>query len=288
MDSQSHSRRHVRTLFVSDVHLGYRYANAAAFYRLLDQFEADYVYLVGDFIDGWRLKRTWHWQPVYNHILRRLMEMSVRGTQVCYAPGNHDDFLRQFLHDFGFIHVADEFVHETADDRRYLILHGDQFDDIESHAPWLSLLGTIAYDGLMCVNGVWNWVRKQAGLAPHWYAASVKWQVKHAVQFISRFEQRLSEHASRMDCDGVVCGHIHTPTIQQWSDVVYCNAGDWVENCTALIEDHSGSLHLIRANLASPGQYLPEQIRGEALLQHGGRGTRLRDTRSLAGRTVTV
>lgn len=261
MEQQATSRRHVRTLFVSDVHLGYRYANAAAFEKFLNQYEADYLYLVGDFIDGWRLKRSWHWQPAYNRILRRLMELSLHGTQICYTPGNHDDFLRHFFHDFGYVHVADEFIHESAEGHRYLVLHGDQFDDIEKRAPWLSLLGCVVYDGLMWANGTWNWLRRRANLPPHWFTPAVKWRVKRAVQFISDFEHRISEHAARRLCRGVVCGHIHTPTIQQWSEVTYCNTGDWVENCTAVIEEHSGEFHLVRANLAQSDECVREPVR---------------------------
>ncbi|MCA9123617.1 MAG: UDP-2,3-diacylglucosamine diphosphatase [Planctomycetaceae bacterium] len=258
MGNRSISRRHVRSLFVSDVHLGYRYANAAAFYRFLNTYETDYLYLVGDFIDGWRLKRCWHWRPDYNRILRRLMEMSLHGTRVCYTPGNHDEFLREFFHDFGYVNVADEFIHTAADNRRYLVLHGDRFDDIETKAPWLSLLGSVVYDGLMWANGTWNSLRRLAHLPPRWYTPDVKWRVKHAIQFISDYEQRLSEHAASRRCDGVVCGHIHTPAIQDWSEVTYCNTGDWVENCTALIEEHSGEMHLVRANLSLHGEFVRE------------------------------
>ena len=154
------TRRCFRTLFVSDVHLGCRYAQAEKFLAFLEQVQPEHIYIVGDFIDGWRLCRRWHWQPVYVRILQRLVQLASQGTQVYYAPGNHDEFLRDYLHDFGLVTVADQFIHRTADGRRFVVLHGDQFDDVERGAKWLSVVGAFAYDRLVSANGMINQVRR--------------------------------------------------------------------------------------------------------------------------------
>jgi UDP-2,3-diacylglucosamine pyrophosphatase LpxH len=212
----------------------------------LQQHDPEYVYLVGDFIDGWRLKKSWHWRPEYNQIFHRLIDLSRGGARVCYAPGNHDSFLRHFLHDFGLIEVADQFIHRAADDRRYLVLHGDQFDDVELRAPWLSVAGSFAYDLLMWTNQQLNRLRRWFGWGSYALSARVKSRVKQAVRFISHFEDRLTEHARAEQCDGIICGHIHTPTIIQHDGVTYCNTGDWVENCSALVEHLDGRMQILR------------------------------------------
>lgn len=246
--------RHVRSIFVSDLHLGCRYANAEAFCDFLSRHQAEYVYLVGDILDGWRLRKRWHWQPVYNDILRRLIEMAQDGTRVCYTPGNHDAFLRSFTQWLGLdaIEIADEFVHEGADEQRYLVTHGDKFDDVEIRAQWLSMLGSLAYDMLVGINGWMNSLRKLVGLEATSFTKSVKSRVKLAVNFVSRFEARLLEHARETGCQGVICGHVHTPAISQLEDVTYFNTGDWVENCTALLEYHDGHMEIV--NPVASGQ----------------------------------
>ena len=236
----------VRSIFVSDVHLGCRYAHADALLDFLKQHDPEYVYLVGDVIDGWQLKRRWYWQPEYNQIFYRLIELSRQGTRVCYAPGNHDSFLRHFLQDFGLIEVADQFIHRAADDSRYLVLHGDQCDDVELRAPWLSVVGSIAYDVLLWADRQINRLRRWFGWQRRSYSANVKARVKGAVRFISRFEDRLAKRALAEQCDGVICGHIHTPTITRHEGITYCNTGDWVENCSALVEHHDGRMQILR------------------------------------------
>ncbi len=234
-----------RTLFISDVHLGCRYAQAEKFLAFLEQVHPEQIYIVGDFIDGWRLSRRWHWQPVYVQILQRLVQLASQGTQVYYAPGNHDEFLRDYLHDFGLVTVADQFIHRTADGRQFVVLHGDQFDDVERGAKWLSIVGAFAYDGLVCANGMINRVRRCFRLKDWRFSTYVKVWAKQAVQFISDFEERLVCHAKELECDGVICGHIHVPRIETLGDVTYCNTGDWVEHCTALVEHETGELELV-------------------------------------------
>lgn len=238
-------RRRVRSVFLSDTHLGCRYSQAESLLAFLNQIEPDYLYLVGDILDGWRLQRRWHWQPTYNRILTRLLALGQAGTQVRYTPGNHDAFLRDFLHDFGFLEIADEFIHYTADERRLLVLHGDRFDNVEIRAQWLSVVGAVAYDSLMWANCQVNRVRGWLGQESVQMAAYVKRRVKRAVTFVSHFEERLARHARESHCDGVVCGHVHTPTVAEQHGLVYFNTGDWVENRSALVEYRDGRLELV-------------------------------------------
>jgi UDP-2,3-diacylglucosamine pyrophosphatase LpxH len=192
-------------------------------------------------------------RPVYNQILRRLLQLAEQGTLLRYAPGNHDDFLRHFLLDFGFIEIQDEFIHQAIDGRRLLVLHGDRFDDVELQARWLSVCGAFAYDGLMWVNGLVNCCRGWFGQKPWPFSASVKKWVKQGVTFVSNFERRLAEHALQSQCQGVICGHVHTPAERVTDGVTYFNTGDWVENCTALAEYTDGSWELIHLPI-DPGE----------------------------------
>ncbi|MEI8016726.1 MAG: UDP-2,3-diacylglucosamine diphosphatase [Schlesneria sp.] len=257
------TRRSFRTLFVSDVHLGCRYAQAEKFLAFLEQVQPEQIYIVGDFIDGWRLSRRWHWQQVYVRILQRLVQLASQGTQVYYAPGNHDEFLRDYLHDFGLVTVADQFIHRTADGRRFVVLHGDQFDDVERGAKWLSIVGAFAYDRLVSANGMINQVRRCFKLKDWRFSTHVKVWAKQAVQFISDFEERLVCHAKELECDGVICGHIHVPRIENLGDITYCNTGDWVEHCTAVVEHESGELELV--DWSHDSTELPVRVRERSL-----------------------
>jgi UDP-2,3-diacylglucosamine pyrophosphatase LpxH len=246
----------VRTVFVSDIHLGCRHSQAAAFLDFLESVEPRQLYLVGDFIDGWKLRRRWRWDPVYSRILLRLSEMANGGTRLFFTPGNHDDFLREpILREVvsrGLVRIRDEFVHSLADGRRFLVLHGDRFDTVECGAKWLSVVATIAYDGLLTANSIFNRIgrafsrrnRCESGGRPFALGAAVKRGVKRIVTYISRFEDRLIGHAAAQKCVGIICGHIHSPALVQRDGVMYCNTGDWVENCTALVEHESGRLEL--------------------------------------------
>jgi UDP-2,3-diacylglucosamine pyrophosphatase LpxH len=246
----------VRTVFVSDIHLGCRHAQAAAFLDFLESVEPRQLYLVGDFIDGWKLRRRWRWNPVYSRILLRLSEMAHGGTRLFFTPGNHDDFLREpILREVvsrGLVRIRDEFVHSLADGRRFLVLHGDRFDTVECGAKWLSMLATIAYDGLLTANSLFTRIgrafslhdRGDGGRKSFALGAAVKRNIKRIVTYISRFESRLIDHAVAQQCVGIICGHIHSPALVLREGVMYCNTGDWVENCTALVEHDSGRLEL--------------------------------------------
>ncbi len=237
----------VRSLFVSDVHLGSKHSQADEFLEVLQKYEPRHLYIVGDFIDGWKLKRRWRWRPTYDRIIQRLMTLKRSGTKLYYAPGNHDNFLRGYLADYGVVEITDRFVHEAADGRRYLITHGDQFDKIEQSMQWLSLIGTYAYDILLSTNYWLNWAR---GKKRNRYAfcGVIKRRIKGLVRHVSDFEAQLIEAAADERCFGIICGHIHSPRIMQLDNLAYLNTGDWVENCTALVEYEDGAFELYRSD----------------------------------------
>jgi UDP-2,3-diacylglucosamine pyrophosphatase LpxH len=237
--------RVVRSLFISDTHLGCRHAQAEELLDFLQRYEPQYVYLVGDFLDGWKLSQRWRWTPTYDRILQRLLELRRRGASLCYAPGNHDNFLRAHLGNYFVVDVRDRFVHRAADGRRYLVLHGDQFDTFEKSAPWLSFVASFAYDVMLGTNWLCNKLRgKQHD--PYAFCGAIKAQVKALVRHVSDFETQLVDAAHQAGCDGIICGHIHAPRISQLAEIHYCNTGDWVENCTALVEYEDGGFELLR------------------------------------------
>lgn len=242
--------RHVRTAFVSDVHLGATHAQPDAFLEYLNQLHPESLYIVGDFIDGWKLRSGFRWEPVCSRILTRLTQLQSLGTRLFYTPGNHDSFLRSdsFVRSldgrFAGVEIADEFQFTSADGQRFLVTHGDLFDVVECGAQWLSRLSSSIYDPLLSMNRLTSRLLKRHDRSPYAFCAKLKKRVKQGVRFISGFEDRLLEHARTNRCDGVICGHIHTPAIVHRRGMTYCNTGDWVENCTALVESHDGSLSL--------------------------------------------
>lgn len=243
--SDERPRRH-RTLFISDVHLGSKPAKAEYLIDFLRHNEADTIYLVGDIIDGWRLKRNWHWPQAHNDVVQKLLRQARKGTEIVYIAGNHDEFLRGFqgIH-FGGVVVADRVVHEAADGRKYLVIHGDQFDSIVHSVRWLAYLGDKAYDTSILVNRIVALFRRMFGL-PYWsFSSWAKVRVKKAVNFISAFQRLVADEARRSQVDGVICGHIHHATIETIGGVVYINSGDWVESCTAIAEDHAGNFSIL-------------------------------------------
>jgi UDP-2,3-diacylglucosamine pyrophosphatase LpxH len=239
--------KRVRTLFLSDVHLGTRGSQASKLIAFLQRFEADTIYLVGDILDGWRLKEQWYWPQDHNDLVQKLLMKIRDGARIVYLPGNHDEFLRDFLNlTFGRVQLIDQTTHTTADGKTYLILHGDQFDVVVKDAPWLAHLGDWAYRAVMKLNGVVNFVRRRLG-KPYWsLSAWAKNKVKNAVNAVGRFETVLSEEARKAGAHGIICGHIHHAADRMIGDVRYLNTGDWVESCTALIEEESGEIRLVR------------------------------------------
>lgn len=236
-----------RAMFLSDVHLGTRASQAGDLLEFLRLNEADTIYLVGDIIDFWRVKRGPIWPQAHNDVLQKLMRKVRKGTRLVYIPGNHDEGLRDYcgVH-FGGIEIARDCVHETAAGKRLLVMHGDEYDVVVRYARWLALLGDHSYELALACNGPLNWARRHLGLGYWSLSAYLKLRVKQAVNFIGEFEHALAEEARRRQVDGVVCGHIHHAADRMIGGVRYLNCGDWVESCTALVEDHCGTIHLIR------------------------------------------
>jgi len=235
-----------RSLFISDVHLGTKGAQAEALLEFLRTHDADTIYLVGDFIDGWRLRSSWYWPQSHNDVIQKLLRKVRKGARIIYIPGNHDEFLREFCGlQFGGIEVNDTAIHEAADGKRYLVVHGDLFDLVVRHAKWLALLGDWAYRTAMVVSAYINLVRRKLGFTYWSLSAWAKARVKNAVNFIGQFEETLAAEAKRHNVDGVICGHIHFAAMRDIGGLRYINTGDWVESCTALIEHWDGRMEIV-------------------------------------------
>jgi UDP-2,3-diacylglucosamine pyrophosphatase LpxH len=235
-----------RTIWISDLHLGIRESKTEFLLDFLRCNRADRYYLVGDVVDGWALQRSWYWPDAHNDVIQALLDIA-RRTDVTYIPGNHDEAARRFPGiRLGGIDIRKQATHTTADGRRFLILHGDEFDGVIRHARWLSKVGAWAYIGTLKLNRYVNRVRRWLSM-PYWsVSAYLKQRTKRAVQFIADFEHAVARRAQTKDVDGVVCGHIHQPEMRSIDGVQYVNTGDWVESCTALVEHHDGRLEIVR------------------------------------------
>ena len=238
--------RHYRAVFLSDIHLGTRGCKAEFLLDFLRYNEADKIYLVGDIVDGWRLKKTWYWPQAHNDVVQKLLRKARKGTEIIYVPGNHDEALRNYtgVH-FGGVVVASDTVHETADGKRLLVLHGDAFDGVVKYAKWLALLGDWAYNVMLRINTWYNVTRRVLGFGYWSLSAYLKNKVKNAVKFVDDFERAVADEARRRNLDGVVCGHIHKAEMREIDGILYINDGDWVESCTALVEHHDGRLEIV-------------------------------------------
>ena len=238
--------RHYRTIWISDIHLGTAGCQAAYLLDFLKHNESDTLYLVGDILDGWQLRKGWYWPQSHNDVVQKLLRKARKGTRVVYVPGNHDAMARQFIGlAFGDITVADEVSHVTADGKRLLVTHGDLFDGVMQHARWLAYVGDSLYTLTLVLNRWFNWLRAHFGY-PYWSLSQyLKHKVKNAVSFISAFERVMTEEAKRRQCDGVVCGHIHKAEVRSLDGVLYCNDGDWVESLSALTETADGQLEIV-------------------------------------------
>lgn len=251
--SQDEEPRMFRTLFLSDFHLGTRGCQASLLLDFLRHHDADTLYLVGDVVDGWRLKRSWYWPQTHNDVVQKLLRKGRKGARLIYVPGNHDEFLRDYVGmTFGAVQVVQNTIHEGADGKRYLVMHGDEFDVVVRHAKWLALLGDWAYVFALGVNTYLNWFRRKLGLTYWSLSAWAKMKVKNAVNFIGEFEQQLSAEAKRVGADGVICGHIHHAAEKTMDGVTYMNCGDWVESCTAIVEHFDGRFEVIRWTVPKP------------------------------------
>ena len=247
---QSHSpalRPRYRAVFLSDVHLGTRSAQAVSLLNFLRAVEADTYYLVGDIIDFWRVRRGPHWPQTHNDVLQKLLRKARKGARLVFIPGNHDEALREFCGmRFGAIEIAQSLVHRTASGKRYMVMHGDEFDVIVRSAKWLAFLGDRGYEAALWFNNPLNWVRRHLGLGYWSLSAYLKGRVKQAVSYIGSFEQTVAEQAHRLGMDGIICGHIHHACDRRIGPVHYLNCGDWVESCTAIVETLEGDLQILR------------------------------------------
>lgn len=245
----AYMKTHFRTIMISDVHLASRDSQAARLSAFLHEVKCDRLYIVGDFFDIWQMRRKWHWDASYNDVIRRIMRMANKGTEVVFIPGNHDEGLREYNGmEFGNVRIAlkDEFT--SLSGKRLLVTHGDEFDAVVVFHRWLANVGSAAYDWLLVANRGITMVRGLFGLPPWSLAAYAKRRVKNAGVYIERF-QRAAAHAAREGgFDGIICGHLHTACLKDYEGLTYCNLGDWVDSCTALVETDDGELKIISAD----------------------------------------
>jgi UDP-2,3-diacylglucosamine pyrophosphatase LpxH len=245
MDGE-HAPTHYRSVFISDIHLGTRGCQADLLLDFFRHMSCEKLYLVGDIVDGWRMKRRWYWPQTHNDVVQKILRFARKGVIVTYIPGNHDDRVRDFcgVH-FGGVVVARDAIHQTADGRRFLVLHGDEFDGVVRYAPWLALAGDFAYRSVLALNTYLNRARRRFGFGYWSLSAFLKAKVKNALHFIDDFETAVAAEARRRGVDGVICGHIHKAELRSIGGALYANDGDWVESCTALVEHFDGTLEIL-------------------------------------------
>lgn len=237
-----------RSIWISDVHLGTRGCKANDLCNFLKSTSCDHLYLVGDIVDGWKLKRSWYWPQTHSNVIRRLLTYAKRGTKITYITGNHDEFLRDWIGDkllIGSMTIVNQFDHIGVDGKKYLIIHGDLFDTITRNYKWISILGDIVYELLIITNAILNKTRNWFGLGYWSFSRYIKTNTKQATNFIFSFEKLLTKYALDRGYHGVLCGHIHMPEIKKIYDIIYLNDGCWIENCSALVEEHNGTFKLL-------------------------------------------
>lgn len=236
-----------RTIWLSDIHLGYRGCKAEYLLDFLHSTEAETIYLVGDIIDIWSMKRSMYWPQSHNNVIRTILGKAKKGTRIIFIPGNHDIQIRELVENqFGNIEIYEEYIHETFNGKRILVLHGDVYDSIMQVGQLASFIGNFGYDFLMYLNRQIYKFRRMSGF-PYWSLASfIKSKVKNAMKHIRKFEEIVARDVVHRNLDGVVCGHIHHPELRELNGILYCNDGDWVESCTAMVENQDGTLELVR------------------------------------------
>lgn len=238
---------HYRSIFISDLHLGTRGCQAEALLEFLKENESDYLYLIGDIFDGWQLRKKWYWPQAHNDIVQKLLRKARKGCKVIFIPGNHDEFARPFVgHAFGDIDVHREAIHLTANGKKMLVIHGDDFDGVIQCAKWLAYTGDTLYTLALTLNRALNRLRRSLGLSYWSLSAYLKLKVKRAVSYINSFEVAVAQAARERGLDGVICGHIHNAEMRDIDGILYCNDGDWVESLTALTEDSKGNLQILK------------------------------------------
>jgi UDP-2,3-diacylglucosamine pyrophosphatase LpxH len=239
------SPRRVRAAWISDVHLGTRGSNAALLLDFLREYEVQTLYVVGDLIDIWQMRRGRYWPQQHNDVIQKILRKSRKGTRVIYIPGNHDELLGDYYGIYGNIAIQQRAIHQTADGRRILIIHGHELDTVVQNVKWLAYVGDVGYQFLLSLNPLINLVRRCFGHGYWSLSAYVKKRVKDAVSFIGKFEEAVVKYAEKYSVDAVLCGHIHSAAIRQFGDVAYYNCGDWVETCCAMIEREDGVIEIV-------------------------------------------
>ncbi len=243
----------VRALFLSDIHLGSRACQAERLLDFLKEYECDTIFLLGDIVDFWALKRSVYWPASHNTVVQKLLRRARHRVKIFYIPG-------------GNIRVRKDYVHLAADGKRYALLHGDQYDQVATCARWLSVLGDVSYNLLVDLNRALSWTRRKLRLRGHWSLADyAKSKVQGAASFISGFERAVARYGEALRVDGVICGHIHTPALKRLDRVLYLNCGDWVDNCTAIVEHLDGRMELVRHVLGGSEPRVPKDELAEAV-----------------------
>jgi len=251
-----------RTIFLSDIHLGTRGCQAGRLLDFLRENESESLFLVGDIIDFWAMSRSIHWSPTQNTLVQKVLRRARHGEKVILIPGNHDEALREYVGtSFGDIRVVKEHIHVAADGRRYLVLHGDEFDQVMRHHRWVAVLGDIAYNFLVRINGWLSWMRRTLRISGYWSLAGyAKRRIKRAVNFIFDFEDSVMHAVRGRGLDGVICGHIHSAALREVGGLTYINCGDWVDSCTAIVEHFDGRMELIEWGAAKPVVLVVEAV----------------------------
>ncbi len=266
----------VRSIFLSDVHLGTRACQADSLLEFLREYDSEYLFLVGDIVDFWVLSRGVYWSTAQNTVVQKILKRARHGTRVVLVPGNHDEALREHVGvSFGHVQLLHDYVHTAADGRRYLLIHGDEFDQVTRYHRWLAVLGDRAYEFLVRLNALLSWVRRSLGVAGYWSLSGyAKRKVKSAVNFIFDFEESVVHYVKERAVTGVICGHIHAAAIKVIEGVVYINCGDWVDSCTAIVEHPDGRMELIDWGARSRAVRIEETSLAQAIPHKANAATR--------------
>jgi UDP-2,3-diacylglucosamine pyrophosphatase LpxH len=238
----------VRSIFISDIHLGTKFSKAQRLLEFIRDYESENLYLVGDIIDGWAIKRKFVWSQSHSDVIQKIMRKARKNTNVYFVAGNHDEFLRPFVPIIlgDRLRIENEIIYKDMKGRNFLVTHGDLFDSITMTKKWLAVLGDYGYDLLLHLNGVVNSIRRLLGVKKYWSISKyAKDSIKSSVSFISDYENILANHAKHHNYDGVICGHIHKSEMRDIDGIHYFNCGDWVESCTALVETLDGQWKII-------------------------------------------
>jgi UDP-2,3-diacylglucosamine pyrophosphatase LpxH len=251
----------LRSIFLSDIHLGTRACQAHSLLEFLREYDADYLFLVGDIIDFWAMRRGVHWSTTQNTVVQKVLKRARHGVQVVLVPGNHDEALREHVGvSFGHIQLRADYVHVAADGKRYLLIHGDELDQITKYHRWLAVLGDRAYELVVRLNALLSWLRRRLGVPGYWSLSGyAKRKVKHAVNFIFDFEDAVARYVRERGVDGVICGHIHSAALKDIDGIRYINCGDWVDSCTAIVEHRDGRMELVDWGVRIPAHEEPSE-----------------------------